>query len=635
MCGSRVAGSDRTGGAVTLTTANDARPATRTSPGNPPGPPDPAAGADSTFAVRAVSPTWVSGRRRPHGVRAGQIVTAQVAVALPLAALGRGAGALAGALLAAAVLLPLAWVRVRGRWLFEWAGLGLGYLTRRRVLPAGAGPAALLDLVAPGVVVRPAGLAGAPGAVLDDPAGLVALLEIAEPGELLGDGPRPLPSPTALLPPATTAGPPVRIQLLLAHTSAPAPTSGATAGTSYRQLTDGRLAGREQVVLAVRVLRVDGWSAAEARQALTGTVRRIVRRLGRLNARPLGADAVRRVLSELAHHDGTPLRECWSAVRGGDLSQTTFRLTRWPDLHGDGGRRLVSRLLALPATASTVSLSAGPPSASAELTVRLTARSSAELALATQALHRLVTTLGAEACRLDGDQLAGLTASLPLAPPEGPGQPAAALDGLELVVGDAGLMLGTNRHGAAVTVRLFRPDATRVLLVGGVPAAQLVAVRAMALGARVLVQTTRPQVWEPFVRGVGAPGTTIPLLPPGRPLPEGPPTPLSPTLIVVDVGPVAVEPEPGPPWQSTLVVRDQLTPADVDALSRADLAVLQPLDPGEAALAGAALGLGESAEWLTRIRDDMVAVVNRRALRWALLATTPIESQLIGRPSRR
>nr|WP_231922450.1 type VII secretion protein EccE [Micromonospora krabiensis] len=584
-------------------------------------------------------PAWVSGRRRPHGPRAGQVATAQVAVALPLAALGHGAGVLVGALLVAAVLLPLAWVRVQGRWLFEWAGLGLGYLTRRRVLPAGAGAAALLDLVAPGLVVRPAELAGAPGAVLDDPAGLVALLEIGEPGELLGDGPTPLPSPAALLPPATMAGPPVRIQLLVAHTSAPAPTSGGTAGTSYRQLTDGRLAGREQVVLAVRVLRVDSWSAAEARQALAGTVRRVLRRLGPLNPRPLGVDAVRRVLTELAYHDGASLRECWSAVRGGDLSQTTFQLTRWPDLSGDGGRRLVSRLLALPTTASTVSLSAGPqpagPPVPAELTVRLTARSPAELALATRALHRLVTGVGAEARRLDGDQLAGLAASLPLAPPGGPGQPAPALDELELVVGDAGLMLGTNRHGAAVTVRLFRPEATRVLLVGGVPAAQLVAVRAMALGARVIVQTARPRLWEPFVRGVGAPGATIPLLPPGRPLPEGPPTPLTPLLIVVDVGPVAVEPEPGPPWRSTLVVRDQLTPADVDALSRADLAVLQPLDPGEAELAGTALGLGESAEWLTRIRDDMVAVVNRRALRWARLATTPIESQLIGRPSRR
>ena len=55
------------------------------------------------------------------------------------------------------------------------------------------------------------------------------------------------------------------------------------------------------------------------------------------------------------------------------------------------------------------------------------------------------------------------------------------------------------------------------------------------------------------------------------------------------------------------MIRDELTMADVDAVSRADLVVLQPLRPDEAALAGTALGLGDSAEWLTRIRDDMVA----------------------------
>ncbi|MCM0678608.1 type VII secretion protein EccE, partial [Micromonospora phytophila] len=110
---------------------------------------------------------------------------------------------------------------------------------------------------------------------------------------------------------------------------------------------------------------------------------------------------------------------------------------------------------------------------------------------------------------------------------------------------------------------------------------------------------------------------------------------LCPLLVVLDAGPTPADPEPGRPWQATLLVRDELTPADADALGRADLAVLQPLDQAEAALAGAALGLGGSAEWLTRIRDDMVAVVNRRALRWALLSPTPIESQLIGRPSRR
>ncbi len=325
------------------------------------------------------------------------------------------------------------------------------------------------------------------------------------------------------------------------------------------------------------------------------------------------------------------MRESWQAVRSGGLLQTTFRLRRWPT--ADAVPRLVPRLLALPATATTVSLHAGADRpASIGLTVRLSAATAAELSAAAQALRRVVATGGGAVERLDGAHLAGLAATLPLArsgarPIPGPAE-------LVLPHGSAGLMLGANRHGNAVTVRLFRPVGTRVMLVGGLPAAQLVAMRTLALGARVIVQTTRPHAWEPFVRAMSRPGRTIPLVPPGRPVPAEPVTPLAPLLVVLDAPP-PTGPRPGVAWQTTLLVRDELTPADADALGRADLAVLQPLSQAEAAIAGTALGLGESAQWLTRIRHDMVAVVNRRALRWAMLAGTPIEAQLIGRPSRR
>ncbi|PZG01332.1 type VII secretion protein EccE [Micromonospora deserti] len=582
-----------------------------------------------------------AGRRSRAGVRAGQVVAAQVAVAVLTAGAGRGALAALAAVAVAGLLLPVAWVRLRGRWLFEWLGTGVGYLTRRRALPPAAGPAALLELVDPGAVVCPVELAGVPAAVLDDASGMVALLEIGDPADLLGDGPRALPHPASLLPAATPDSPPVRVQLLLTATPAPAgAAAGGTVATSYRQLTEGRLAGRDRVVLAVRVLRADGWAGEDLRRALSGTVRRIVRRLGPAPARPLGEHAALRVMAELAHHDDRPVQESWQAVRCGDLLQTTFRLRRWPDPRTDGGRRLASRLLTLPASASTVSLCAGPwhgadpATAPTELTVRLAAGTAAELSAAAQALRGTVVDAGGEVQRLDGEQLSGLAGTLPLAV-AGAGGPGPAPEGLELVAGEAGLMVGANRHGGAVAIRLFRPENTRVMLVGGVRAAQLVALRALALGARVVVQTARPASWEPFVRGVGAPGGTIPVLPPGRPVGGEPGSPLRPLLVVVDAGPNPSEPEPGPPWRATLLVRDELTPADADALGRADLAVLQPLDRTEAALAGTALGLGGSAEWLTRIRDDMVAVVNRRALRWALLSPTPIESQLIGRPARR
>ncbi|MEV0425270.1 type VII secretion protein EccE [Micromonospora sp. NPDC050495] len=594
--------------------------------------------ATTTGRPPAVSgaPRWTL--RPAAGARAGQVVATQLAVAALVAAVGRGAAVTAAALLLAAVLLPAAWARWRGRWLHEWLLIGLGHLGRSRALPATAGPAALLGLVAPGTTVHPVELAGGPAAVLDDPAGTTALLEIGDPNDLLGDGSRALPAPLSLLPPTGPDSPPVRVQLLLSASPAPAPGAGAgPAGVSYRQLTDGRLAARSRAVLAVRVLRPEGWSDAELRRALAGAVRRIVRRLGPLTGRPLGGPAALRVVAELAHHDpGAPVRESWPAVTAGGLTQATYRLCRWPDPHGEAGRRLVPRLLALPATAATVALCVGPRAGAdaapvpVELTVRLAARTADELSVADRALHRLVGDLGAAVRRLDGEHLAGLAATLPLAVARG-GAPVAGaeLAALELPLGESGLMVGTNRHGGGVTVRLFGPGPTRLLLVGGVRAAQLMALRALALGARVVVRTGRPRAWEPFVRGVGG---AVPLLPPGRPVGGAPGSPLRPLLLVADGG--APPAETGP-WCSVLLLREEMAAADAPALARADLAILQPLDPGEAALAGAALGLGGSAAWLTRIRDDMVAVVNRRALRWALLSPTPIEAQLIGRPSRR
>ncbi|MFJ6196560.1 type VII secretion protein EccE [Micromonospora sp. NPDC092111] len=586
-------------------------------------------------------PQWIpSGPRPATVVRTGQVVAAQVAVALPAAAYGRGAGPTVLAVVAAATLAGVTWGRWRGRWLFEWLGTAAGYVTRRRALPADAGPATLLGLVLPGAALCPIELAGGPAGAVDDRTGLTVLLDLGDPGDLLGDGPQTLPAPATLLPPAGPEHPPARIQLLLHALPAPAPgTAGGTAGTSYRQLTEGRLPGQERALLAVRVLRVPGWSDAELRRALAGTVRRIVRRLGPVPARPLGEHAALRVLSELAHHDGgRPVRESWSAVRVGGLSQAGFRLVRWPDARADPGRRLVTRLLALPVTATSVSLCAGPRAdtgpAPTELTVRLAAWTPAELELAAEGLRRLVVDAGGELRRLDGAHLPGLAGTLPLAvsgvvPAAGPGA-----EPPELTLGGAGLMVGANRHGGAVTVRLFRAEGTRLVLVGGLAAAQLLVLRALALGAGVVVQTGRPRAWEPFVRGVGGQQGGVVVVPPGRPVGvDG--SPLRPLLVVVDAGAAADEPSPGPGWVSTLVVRDELTAADADTLGRSDLAVLQPLGPQEAALAGAALGLGGSAEWLTRIRDDMVAVVNRRALRWALLSPTPIESQLVGRPGRR
>nr|WP_242624917.1 type VII secretion protein EccE [Krasilnikovia cinnamomea] len=584
---------------------------------------------------------------RLFGIRAGQLIGSQLAAVAVLIGAAHGPITLAAGAALAVVLLAVIWLRLRGRWAFEWLSIALRYGGRRHVVAVDASSTALLEFTAPGTRVEHADLAGDPAALFVDAHGLTAVLELGDPAGLLAEELPALPSPGSLLPPAGADHPPCRIQLVL--TGVPAPTlraGGGTPANSYRQLTEGRLLGHSRALLAVRVLHAEGWSPADLRQALSGLVRKLPKRLGPIPVRPLGEAAAARVIAELAHDDGVgSAQESWSGLQIGGLSQATFRLHRWPDLRQETARRLVSRMLSLPAAATTVAVSAGPrgpldAAATTDLTLRLAAPDPSALGVVTQALRKVLSTERAQASRLDGEHLDGFTATLPLGAGHAdtlstgrpaPGtHPAELADDLELPVPVAGLMLGTNRYGDPVVTRLFRPEQTRVLLVGGVRCAQLVALRAMAVGARVIVQTARPYAWEPFVRGAAVPGESIAVIPPGRAVEIPPGSALHPLLVIVDVGPVGADNRPGAGFQATLVVRDEFGPADVDVASRADLLVVQPLHPDEASMLGPALGLGDAAQWLTRIRADMVGVINRRAVRWAALAQTPIEAQLIG-----
>ena len=172
------------------------------------------------------------------------------------------------------------------------------------------------------------------------------------------------------------------------------------------------------------------------------------------------------------------------------------------------------------------------------------------------------------------------------------------------------------------------------MLVGGIRCAQLVVLRAMAIGARVVVQTARPGAWEPFVRGAAGPEGSISVVLSGRTIEVPPGSALSPLLAVVDVGATGVEEQPGLGWQATLTIRDDIVSADVGAVSRADFLLLQRLRAEEADLLRDAIGVGDAAAWFAKIRPDMVGLVNRQVVRWAVLAQTPIELQLIGSASR-
>jgi type VII secretion protein EccE len=551
------------------------------------------------------------------------LVVAELAVvAIVLAALSRSpVGWLVGGPVAAGLAI-LGFGRWRGRWASAWVGIAVRYTARPHGLPAGAGAGDLLALVEPGARLHADG-------VIESDSGFIAVLELGDPASLLTDTP-------LIVPPAGPDCPTAQVQLLVS--GSPAPALRAAAGipaTSYRQLSEGRSAAALRAFLAVRVVRANSWSDAELRQTLAASLRKLQRRLTQeqVACRPLGSDALLPVLGELAHHDpGAPVRESWPGLSVGGLRQVCVRIGRFTALRPELAGQLVARLFTLPATATTVSIAA--TQAGIEVVVRIAAPTATGLATAVQALRRLVGSVGLTVTRLDGQQLTSLAATLPLAVASVPG-PAGALSGARMELPGAGLVLGRNRRGQPVTVRLVRSEPTRALLVGGVRAAELVILRALALGIHVLIQTGRPGEWEPFLRAVSLPSDAVALIPTGRPVTLPMAGPLAPQLVVLDAGPLVGDPPAGEAgWRGTLVLRDDLGAADLDTLARADLVILQPLSPDEAALAGAALGLGDGQEWLARIGADMVGVVNRRTVRFARLTATPLEQQLIGDPER-
>lgn len=198
--------------------------------------------------------------------------------------------------------------------------------------------------------------------------------------------------------------------------------------------------------------------------------------------------------------------------------------------------------------------------------------------------------------------------------------------------GGCGLIIGFNQDHHPVSLMLFRPEPTVALAVGGLRFAQLIAFRALAIGAHVVVQTGRPTAWSTFARSAAPSPYAIRLISP-QAHHEQPGTVNQPQLLIVDSESGAVaeaEERSVAGWSAVLTVRAQLSGWDTPTLARADLALMQRLSPAEAELACTTMNVPDAEGPITRLRGDMVALITHSTLRWARIGQTMIERQLIG-----
>ncbi len=222
----------------------------------------------------------------------------------------------------------------------------------------------------------------------------------------------------------------------------------------------------------------------------------------------------------------------------------------------------------------------------------------------------------------------------------------------------AGLILGADRHQRPVRVRFFRPEPTRVTLVGGAWAGRLIVFRALAFGAQVTVMTTEPREWDDFSERATGRDDRLNVLTTEQPL-----TPTAtaqrPVLLVHDLGTMRASTPPRlGPWQTQFTILRQLDRSGIPSAPRepappaprkehdrvgvgplvreSHLVALQRLGAVESALVGGALRLpGHTVQALQSMTDDMVTLVGDGADRQVWFRQTDVERGYTGGPSSR
>ncbi|MFJ6794033.1 type VII secretion protein EccE [Streptomyces sp. NPDC091268] len=404
-----------------------------------------------------VLPRPASGTGQWGPFRLQQLVLLQLSAAAPLTARALAPPLLVPALALAVVLALLAVVRRRRRSLPEWIGGALALRARRRRAAARAVPAGTEPGLAPLVEAEPAlrtltfgGRDRRPVGMVGDGTFLTAVVRVDMDATALRPDRTVRPLPLSLVRDALEVdGIRLESAQLVQHTRpAPAPhlPARSTAVLNYAPLH--ARTGSPAVRLTWVALKLDPELCPEAVAArgggAAGAQRCLVRVADQLASRLTGAGFRATVLTEQELTGALATSSCANPMaitqagrtagprglvrrteetarvwRCDDRRHTTYRVARWPRLGGAGAAlpQFVALLTSVPALATNFSLTlapAGRQGVSLTGHVRVTGRSEGELDAARRALERTARGVRTGLVRLDGEQVPGLLASLPL-----------------------------------------------------------------------------------------------------------------------------------------------------------------------------------------------------------------------------
>lgn len=370
------------------------------------------------------------------GVHAAQVVAWQLAVGAALIAIHQPVPRMIPMLAGMVAVLVCSIARSDGRWAYQWLGIWLRFVCRRRsrVVNAGAPINELLRPFLRGARLGSIELDDVDKALLVHAAGLTVVLEAAPADDRLGASAGTVPPPTVLLPLGDDASPPISAQLIVQTVPAPsAYRARGAAAQSYHALTHSMIPARRRSWIALQAMRrpLDtGTDDAELRAALLRAVIGLRRRLGKagmhahvVDATQLAEDLAALSDTEAMLRDDTAydvhLQERWSSWSAGSHPQVSYRLLDWPDLATATGQEFFDDLVSLPSVATTVGIAArrtvaaGRDRLELEVALRIGVPLDQPDFVATR-LRDVTDRHRVRAQRMDGEQVFGVAATLPL-----------------------------------------------------------------------------------------------------------------------------------------------------------------------------------------------------------------------------
>lgn len=205
-----------------------------------------------------------------------------------------------------------------------------------------------------------------------------------------------------------------------------------------------------------------------------------------------------------------------------------------------------------------------------------------------------------------------------------------AVGGVSLGTEPGGVVLGFDQHQNPVTLQLFRAAPTRVLLIDRGWVERLLMLRALAIGARVVVHTPDEPPWSGFGESVTGRSDLFRAAPPYQTI-AMPGTVAAPVLFVAERHPLTI-PDLGP-WQALLTVAGWFGEYVAQSLFEADVVILRRLTERQLAAAATLMRLDAlQAAALQATPPDGLVVHQAGTWRYLRLATTQVEQQLFGGP---